>query len=206
MTRRFMQLSSFLVFPMMMGFLAIAEGFVRIILTDKWLPIVPYLMIFCVSDMMKPIQTGNLQAIRAIGRSDIILILEIIKKSSFAIIILLFVLFTNSPVLLAVSGILTSILASLINSFPNRKLIGYKFGQQIYDLIVNFAVSAVMGISIYFMKYIPLNIYLLTALQILAGIVIYFGINLIIRNKSLFYFIDTVKGFFKKNGEDKANS
>ena len=199
MTRRFMQLSSFLVFPMMIGFLAVSENFVRIVLTDKWLPIVPYLMVFCVSDMLKPIQTGNLQAIRAIGRSDTILILEIIKKSSYAVIILLFVLFTDSPVLLAVSGILTSVLASLINSYPNRKLIGYRFRDQFMDLFTNFATACIMGGIVYVMKYINLNMYLLTLIQILTGIIIYFGINLLIRNKNLFYLIDTVKGYFVKH-------
>lgn len=203
MTRRFMQLSSFVVFPMMIGFLAVSENFVRIVLTDKWLPIVPYLMIFCVSDMLKPIQAGNLQAIRAIGRSDIILILEIIKKSSYAIVILLFVLFTNSPVLLAVSGILTSVLASIINSFPNRKLIGYRFRDQFLDLFLNLFTAAIMGVAVYFMKYIPINIYLLTVLQVFAGMAIYFGINLLIKNKNMLYFIETMKGFFKKHEKDK---
>ena len=206
MTRRFMQLSSFLVFPMMIGFLVLAENFVRIVLTDKWLPIVPYLMIFCVSDMWKPIQTGNLQAIRAIGRSDIFLILEIIKKSSFFLIILLFVLFTDSPVLLAVSGIITSLLASLINTFPNKKLIGYGYVKQFQDLALNLITAVIMGVAVYFMKYIPLNIYLLTVLQVLSGIILYFGINLLIRNKSLLYLIDTIKVFFKKRrkyGVDK---
>lgn len=198
MTRRFMQLSSFIVFPTMIGFFAVAENFVHIVLTDKWLPIVPYLMIFCISDMMKPIQTGNLQAIRAIGRSDIYLILEIIKKCSYAVVILLFVLFTNSPVLLAVSGIITSVLASLINTFPNKKLIDYGYRKQFSDLFLNFLMAAIMGGVVYFMKYIPLNMYLLTVLQILSGIVIYFGLNFLIRNKSLFYLIDTLKGFLKK--------
>ena len=203
MTRKFMQLSSFIVFPMMIGFLAVSENFVRIVLTDKWLPIVPYLMIFCVSDMLKPIQTGNLQAIRAIGRSDVILILEIIKKSSYAIIILLFVLFTNSPVLLAVSGILTAVLASLINSYPNRKLIGYRYRDQFTDLFINLTTACIMGGVVYIMKYIHLNMYLLTLLQILTGIIIYVGINLLIHNRNLFYLIDTIKGYFKKYGKNK---
>ena len=199
MVRRFMQLSSFFVFPTMFGFLAVSESFVRIVLTEKWLPIVPYLMIFCISDMFKPIQTGNLQAIRAIGRSDIFLKLEIIKKSMYFVIILLFVLFTDSPILLAISGILTSLLASLINTFPNRKLIGYGYWKQLQDLGPNFLIAAAMGVGVYFMKYLPINLYLLTLLQIVTGILIYVGINYVTKNSSMFYAISTVKGFLKKN-------
>lgn len=197
MTRRFMQLSSFFVFPMMIGFLVLADNFVQIVLTEKWLPIVPYLMIVCVSDMLKPLQTGNLQAIRAIGRSDIILILEIIKKTLYAIIILLFVFFTDTPVLLALSGILTSLLASLINAFPNKKLIGYGYGKQFHDLFLNLFFAILMGVGVYLMRYIPLNLYALTIIQIISGILFYFGINLLFKNKSLLYFLDTIKGFLK---------
>lgn len=198
MVRRFMQLSSFFVFPTMFGLLAISENFVRILLTDRWLPIVPYLMIFCISGMFKPIQTGNLQAIKAIGRSDVYLKLEIIKKTTYYVIILLFVIFTNSPILLAISGIITSVLASLINTFPNRKLIGYGYRKQLQDLGLNFVIAAVMGVAVYSMKFLPMNIYLLTVLQIAAGVLLYLGLNYVIKNSSLFYAISTIKGFLKK--------
>lgn len=200
-TRRFMQLASFVTFPLMLGFLAISENFVRIVLTDKWLPIVPYIMIFCVSTMLKPVQHGNLQAIRAIGRSDIVLILEIIKKSSYAVIIALFVIFTDTPILLAVSGIVTSLLASLINTFPNRKLIGYSYRKQFSDLLLNFITSAVMCGAVYAMNFLPLNLYLLFFLQIVAGFAVYIGLNALLKNKSLFYLLDSAKGVLKKHGK-----
>lgn len=204
MTRRFMQLSSFLVFPLMFGFLAVAEGFVRIVLTEKWLPAVPYLMIFCFSDMFKPIQTGNLQAIRAIGRSDVLLKLEILKKTFNFLIIFLFVLFTKSPILLALSGIITSITASLINTFPNAKLIGYGYRKQFEDLALNFLLSALMGVSVYCVKFVPMKASILLIVQILAGVAIYLILNVLFKNKSLMYFIATVKGFFRSMTKAKA--
>ena len=198
MVRKFMQLSSFTVFPLMIGFLALSENFVRIVLNENWLPIVPYLMIFCISNMFKPIQTGNLQAIRALGRSDIILKLEIVKKVSYCIIIALFVIFTNSPVLLAISGILTSLLASFLNTYPNKKLIGYSYRKQFQDLFLNLLCSALMGAGVYFMKFIPINYYLLTVLQVLAGVLLYIGFSLLFHNPNLFYTIRLLKSFFKK--------
>ena len=197
MTRRYIQVASFLVFPLMMGFFGVSKNFVRIVLTDKWLPIVPYIMIFCFSSMLKPIQDGNLQAIRAIGRSDIILKLEIIKKTSYFVVILLFVLLTNSPVLLAASGIITSILASLINTRPNIKLIGYKMSLQVMDLLPNFITSVIMGFAIYLMNFLNLNLLALTALQIIVGVLLYSILNIIIKNKSFYYLFNTIKGALK---------
>lgn len=197
MTRRYMQVASFLVFPLMMGFLGISENFVRIVLTDKWLPIVPYIMVFCSSSMLKPIQDGNLQAIRALGRSDIILKLEIIKKTSYFIVILLFVLFTDSPILLAVSGIVTSLLASLFNTQPNRKLIGYRYRLQLMDLLPNFITSALMGAVVFSMNALSINRYLLVLLQIVAGVLLYCGLNIAIKNESFFYCLNIVKGVLR---------
>ena len=81
MVRRSIVTSSFIIFPMMMGLAVVAEPVVEIVLTDKWLPAVPFLQIYCMSYALWPIHTANLQAINALGRSDVFLKLEIIKKA-----------------------------------------------------------------------------------------------------------------------------
>uniref|UniRef100_UPI003FEE4B1B lipopolysaccharide biosynthesis protein n=1 Tax=Fusobacterium mortiferum TaxID=850 RepID=UPI003FEE4B1B len=78
--RKGIMISSYIIFPAMVGLMAISEPLIRLVLTEKWLPCVPYLRIFCLSYALWPIHTANLQAINAIGRSDIFLKLEIIKK------------------------------------------------------------------------------------------------------------------------------
>lgn len=193
MTRRFIQTASFLTFPLMLGFAAVSEGFVRVVLTEKWLPIVPYIMIFCVANMLTPIQDGNLHVMRALGRSDIILKLEIWKKASYFIVIFLFVLFTNSPILLATSCIVTSLLATAFNTQPNRKLIGYSLRMHFLDFLPNLITSGIMAVLVYLMRYFPLGDILLLLLQIMAGALIYCGLNLAIKNPSLFYILKSVK-------------
>ena len=71
MMRRAIKISSFLMFPMMFGLVAVSDPLVKIILTDKWLPSVPLMQLLCFSYVLWPIHTVNLQAIRAMGRSDI---------------------------------------------------------------------------------------------------------------------------------------
>ena len=80
MMRRSIKTCTYCIAPVLMGFSFISEPFVRLILTEKWLPCVPFLHIFCITYMFYPIHTANLAAINAMGRSDIFLKLEIIKK------------------------------------------------------------------------------------------------------------------------------
>lgn len=80
MTRRSIKTSTYVMAPMMMGLAFCAEPIIRLVLTDKWLPCVPFMRIFCCTFMFYPIHTANLNAIKAMGRSDLFLKLEIEKK------------------------------------------------------------------------------------------------------------------------------
>ena len=80
MTRRSIKISSYIMWPLMMGLAFTATSIVSLVLTDKWLPCVPFLRIFCFVYVFFPIHTANLNAIKAMGRSDLFLKLEVIKK------------------------------------------------------------------------------------------------------------------------------
>lgn len=201
-TRKYIKVSSYIIFPMMIGFFAVSSSFVSVVLTDKWLPIVPYIKIFCFTYMFNIIQVGNLQAIKAIGRSDVTLILEIIKKSLYFIVILLFVIFSNNPLTLAFSSIICTILATLINTYPNRKLLNYKYKYQIKDLLPNLILAIIMGIIISSMNSINIPTGILLIVQIIVGIITYLILSIITKNDNLSYLIDYAKTYFKRG---KAN-
>ena len=192
-TRRFIQLASFVAFPLMLGFYALAENFVIVILTEKWLPAIPYIRIFCLSCMLDMIHIGNCETIKAMGRSDIYLIMEIIKKSCYFIVIGLFVWLGDSPQMLAASFIVCALIATVVNSVPNRKLIGYKLRYQCYDLLVNLATSVVMCIAVSFVGRLPFGAFYLLLLQVLVGVVVYITINAVIRNSSFMYLLNALK-------------
>lgn len=197
-TRKYIRVSSYLIFPVMCGFFAVSESFVRVLLTDKWLPSVPYIQIFCFSYMFDIIQIGNLQTIKAIGRSDISLILEIIKKVSYFVVILLFVLLSDSPVMLAVSAVVCTVLATLINTFPNRKLVGYKYRYQVADILPNLIIAVIMGGVIWLMNRLTIAPLLLLGLQVVVGGIVYVALSLITRNKNFLYVLDAAKQFLQK--------
>lgn len=134
MTRKAIQVSSYIMWPIMMALVVVAEPLVRLLLTDKWLPCVPYLRIFCFSYGLWPIHTSNLQAINAIGRSDLYLKLEIIKK--LVGIACLIASVRVSPLMIAYSLIVADVLSAFINAQPNVKLLNYTYGEQFKDLLI----------------------------------------------------------------------
>ena len=147
--------------------------------------------------MFNIIHTGNLQVIRAMGRSDITLIMEIVKKSSYAVVILLFVLFSTRPEMLAVASIVNTLIATVINTVPNVKLIGYKVKYQLYDILPNLITSTIMCVCVLLIGRLELNVYLLLFIQVVSGVVIYLALNVLIRNPNLKLAINMVKGFLK---------
>ena len=195
LTRKFMQLSSYLVFPLMTGFFAVSDNFILLLLTDKWAEAIPFVQIFCISYMFNIIQTGNLQVIRAIGRSDILLLLEIIKKAIYFVILVLFIIFSRTPTQLAFSSVLCTFFATLSNTYPNRKLIGYRYRYQIMDLLPNFIISGVMGLIVYSLRFIQITPFLTISIQVLVGIISYIALSIITKNKNFRF----LANFFKAN-------
>lgn len=196
-TRRYVKVCSYVVFPTMLGLFAVAETFVEVLLTEKWLPAVPFLRVFTIIYMFDLIQVGNLQAIRAIGRSDITLTLDIIKKSVYFVVIVLFVLLSDSAIMLAASGIVCTVVAMLINTYPTTKLIGYKYAYQFQDFLPNLIISVAMCILVMMIGDLLLPKIILLVLQIVAGVISYVMLSIVSRNSSLFYLLNMIRQTLK---------
>lgn len=190
MTRRAISISTFVMMPMMMGLAVCAEPLVRLILTEKWLPCVPFLRIFCFSYAFWPVHTSNLNAIKALGRSDLFLKLEIVKK----IVGLIAVLSTMyiSVMAMAYTLFATSILGQIINSWPNKKLLNYNYLAQLKDMFPQMAISCIMGGCVYCIQFIGLNDVLTLALQIVSGIIIYTLLSKLFKIESFNYILNTI--------------
>jgi O-antigen/teichoic acid export membrane protein len=195
MMRRSIVTSSFIVFPMMVGLAVIAEPLVVFLLTEKWLPAVPFLQMFCASYALWPIHTANLQAINAMGRSDVYLKLEIIKKMIGLVILAISLPF--GVYYLALGEIISGIFASFINAQPNKKLLGYGYKEQMRDVFPSIVLSLVMGIFLYGFFYLSLSPLVTMAIQIVVGISFYFGVARLFKFECLSYLIDTAFSFLK---------
>jgi len=148
--------------------------------------------------MFDMINSGNCETIKAMGRSDIYLKIDIIKKTAYFAIIGLFLLLSNSPEMLAVSFIICALVAITVNSFPNRKLIGYHIKDQVMDVLPNLINSIIMGVTVYFIgRFIP-NKLVCLIIQILSGIIIYLFIGMLTHNKGQRYMLETAQDYINK--------
>ena len=173
MTRRAISFSSFVIMPMMMGLAVCSEAFIRWILLEKWVPAVPYVRIFCFGYAFWCVHTANLNAIKALGRSDLFLRLEIIKKCMG--IGLLLISMQYGVMAMALSSLVSSVLSQIINSWPNRKLLGYSYLDQLKDMMPNILLSLAMGAVVYSIYFLRLSDPLTLLIQIPLGVAVYAG-------------------------------
>ena len=197
-TRRYVKISSYVLFPVMAGMFAVSDTFIEVLLTQKWAPAVPYLRIFAVCYMFELIQVGNLQAVKAIGRSDIILKMEILKKSLYFTVILLFVILSDSAVMLAVSSVVCTVIALAINTFPTRKLIGYYYRYQLADFLPNLIITVIMVSAVMLLGVLALPKLLLLVVQVLVGVVLYVALSIATRNENFRYLLDIILQMVKR--------
>ena len=201
MVRRAIVTSSFLIIPMMAGLAAAAEPIVKILLGDKWLPCIPFVQIFCFIYAFYPIHTSNLSAINAMGRSDIFLKLEIIKKIFGLSLLAASILYFRTPIGIAYGASVSTVIASFINAFPNKKLLNYSYFEQISDIAPSALLACAMALVITSLNHLQLNVYLTLVLQILIGAIFYLGLAKLLHFESLDYLIKTVAEFRRKHAK-----
>ncbi len=196
MTRRAIMISTYVMAPFMMGLVATATPVISLFLTDKWLPCVPFLRIFCISYMFYPIHTANLNAIKAMGRSDLFLKLEIAKKIVGMALLLSTMWF--GVMAMAYSLLVSSVLSQIINSWPNRKLLKYGYLDQLKDILPAILLAVFMGVCVYPIQLIGLPDIVTLLIQVVLGATIYIGGSVIIKLDSFQYLWGIVKPIMLK--------
>lgn len=195
LTRRAIVTSSFVILPLMAWLAAVAEPLVKVVLGEKWLPCVPFLQICCISYAFWPIHTSNLSAINAVGRSDIFLKLEIIKKILGLMVLVFVIVIYRSPIAIAWSGAVTGLICAVINAHPNKKLLNYGYLEQMRDIFPSLAVSLIMGAFIWLLSFIDLPALLSLILLTFIGFIFYLFITKLLHFECLEYLLTTVRGF-----------
>lgn len=196
MTRRAIKVSSYIIMPLMMGLAVCAEPFVRFFLTEKWLPCVPYLRIFCFTYSFYPLHTANLNAIKAMGRSDLFLILELIKKAVGISALLLTMRMGVYP--MALSLLVTSVLSQIINAWPNSRLLNYSYLRQLADLLPTILLAALMGACVYPVALLGLPDVVTLILQVPLGVLVYVLGSRLLRIDSFEYLLSIVKKLIRR--------
>ena len=200
MTSRAIKTSSYIMMPLMMGMAVCAEPLIRLLLTEKWLPCVPYMQVFCAMYAFYPLHTANLNAIKAMGHSDIFLKLEIIKE--IVGIGLIFAAMNISVYAVAVSQLISGLISLVINAWPNRKLLGYKLTKQLRDILPALLLACLMGVCIYPISLLGLSDWLTLLIQVPLGIAIYVGGSVIFRVDSFSFMLDVLRRLTGRAAEE----
>ena len=188
--RRMIQCSTFFVFPAMAGLAVLSDRLIPLLFGNQWVESIPYAQLACWTFALYPLHVINLQALTAMGRSDLFLGLEIAKKV-LSLLILALSIRHGVFFLMLMYALVSSPLSLIINSWPNRKLLGYTILQQIHDVLPSIMISLVMCGVLYGMRAL-LNItgawtccgdWLLIPL-VFAGVVIYAGLAIVFRLKA----------------------
>ncbi len=194
--RKYIKLSSFLIFPVMMIVVVLAEPIVKILLTDKWLDCVFFMQIISMSLMMNHIGTINRNLLYVKHHSDYALKLEIIKK---LIAITIFLISTKFGILgVCLGQLIYGMMAPSLNSIYTDRLIGVSFWKQLRDYVGLWVLAVVSSI-------IPL--WVLTQLHnpwvelivcAVIYIVLYIALNLVFKTESMQWFLEMAKNYIHK--------
>lgn len=167
--------SSMLVsFVLVFGLAACAKQFILVLIGEKWLPCVPFLQIICFQMVLYPLHALNLNMLQVLGRSDLFLKIEILKKIIGSIPLLLGVFVGIYPMLF--SSVIVGFISYYLNAYYSGTILGYSFINQLKDILPSLEVAICMAIPVYAMSYIPLNHFALLPLQILVGAIIVIAI------------------------------
>lgn len=187
MLRRTVSMSTYLVFPAMITLATMGTPLIGLVLGEKWLDAVPYLQLFCVVSMLFPLQTANLQAINAIGRSDVYLKLMFVKRILGIIILFASVYVYNSPFAVVIAAIIIEILGVLVNVPYNIRLLNYNFMEQIQDILPNLLIASIVGGVTYLVTFINIHYSLILIIQMITSIIMYFLLSVLSKNNNLAY-------------------
>lgn len=194
--RKVIKASTYLIFPTMIGLAITAEPLVRLLLTEKWIDCVEYLQIGCVAYMFRPIQVLNNSIIKASKQSGLLLKLDILKKSIGIALVVASIPFGIHVI--AWSYVVTNVISTFINIFPNRRLMQYGYKDQFLDIFANLGTAVLMGACVYCVTFLGLSSIMTLAVQIMLGVCLYLVLSFAFHLEGFY----ALKGLLKKENKN----
>lgn len=195
--RNSMKVMSYVIPPILLGFASLSKPLVSIVLTDKWLPCTPYIWVGCVYYIFPQLHSINLEAVKAIGRSDQVLKYGFIKRIISIVSLIVVVPFGVMPI--ALSLVFNALFSTVINAFQNKKLFNYKYKEQFVDIFGNIFIAIFMCLAGVFVGSISaLNNVLTLFFQIITEIVVFILLSIITKNESMFLCMQIIKSIIKR--------
>ena len=166
--RRVIKMTMFITAICMISLGAVAEPLIYCMIGPQWHEAATFLPLICISMSLYPLHAINLNMLQVLGRSDIFLYLEIIKKIIGIVPICIGVFIDIYWMLFA--SIITGFVSLYFNSWYTGKALSYTFGKQLRDIAPSFGIAITIALSVYSFKYLPLSNWIILPSQIVVGL------------------------------------
>ncbi len=194
-------MSMYMVVPVMLGLAAVAETLIPMLLGPEWSTCVPLMCVFCFADVMLPVQATNLSVLKAMGRSDIYVKTELVRRVIMIAVLLVTVVFFDSVLAIAIGFALNAWLDAYIVTVAARKLTGVSWWQQIRTLWKTLLSGAVMLALVWAMNHLPVLPVLRLLMQIASGAAVYVLLSVLMKNEAFFFVLGKVRGMLGRKGQ-----
>lgn len=170
--RKVIKVTMFITVVLMISLGAVAEPLMYCLVGPQWNTAAAFLPLICISMSLHPLHAINLNMLQVLGRSDIFLYLEIIKKViAFGPIFLgIFV----GIYWMLIGTIIAGIIAFFLNSYYTGKKLGYSSWMQLKDIAPSYGIAFLIAASVYFFKFLPTSNWIILPIQIVVGMVVFF--------------------------------
>lgn len=170
--RKIIKLTMFVTVNCMFFLGAVSQPLLYCLIGPKWQEAATYLPLICVSMSLYPLHAINLNMLQVLGRSDLFLGLEIIKKIIGILPLYVCVVFGILPMLYV--NIITGVICYFLNSYFTGKFIGYSSWMQLRDVSSSYCLALIISLAVYFLKYLPITNWIILPTQILIGTILFF--------------------------------
>lgn len=201
--RKSVKLTSYVMFPLSLGLALVAKPLIEVVLTDKWLECAPYLQIFCFTQVATVGMICRHEALKSIGRSDVYMYEHFISR--IAVLAVLFAVYKISVMAIALSLIVGSVITSVTVGITSKKYNGYRFREQLFDILPLLLASLIMGVPVYLIGLLSLPAIVVLALQVLVGAIVYLLVSHIFKLEGYMYLLSLLKNIIgSRKGKERV--
>lgn len=198
LTRKALSLCMTLIFPCMLGLFVCAPNLIRVLLTEKWLPCVPYLQIICLAYLLNPIMSAHTRVMKAMGKSGTFLKLTFLRYGCAFLFLGIVLLRTNNAYFITAISVLVMVIICLVCAYISKKNIGYTYREQVADLSRSALISLFMAIVVFVVGQLTLPPLALLALQLSLGVLVYLLLSLLFNRETVRICFSVLASFKRK--------
>lgn len=184
-TRTTVRISIFILSPLFLGLAACGNSLIKFLLTDKWLPSVPYMQIVCVLYLIHPIFSAHTRVLKAVGKSKTFMLLTIVRYIIGIVLLIGSMKIFNEPHVVIFSSLLTMLVVTVLCGYNSISVTDYSLKEQVIDVFPSVLCGTGMFFIVLMLEGISENLILLLFIQVISGTLIYLFFSYLF-NKTIF--------------------